>query len=463
MASTRPYRIAIVGAGPAGFYAASALRRLPDLDMDVDLIERLPTPFGLVRYGVAPDHPKIKNVTRVYEKVAADPRVRLIANVTVGRDVTAADLHRFYDAVIYAVGAEADRQLGIPGEELAGCLASTTFVAWYNGHPDYGDFALDLHDRQIAIVGIGNVAIDVARILATSTHTLGRTDIADPALERLRESDVTDIHVLARRGVLEAKCTPSELAELGAIDDVDVLVDERDLVLSRRQEHMRDADPVAAKNLEILRGFRTRPRRNARCIRFRFLTSPIEVLGRNGCVSSLRVCRNEILYAEDGTSTVRATDEESILEVTKVVRAIGYRSVPIPGVPFDTDRAAIRNHAGRVVSADGDPVPREFVVGWAKRGPRGLIGTNKADAAETVEAVREDLLRDGLVPSLPADADAFLDMLEARGVRVVHYADWQLLDRREIARGAREGRPRVKFTRHDDMMRALDATDDDDQ
>jgi ferredoxin--NADP+ reductase len=459
--SDRPLRVVVVGAGPAGFYAAAALLDADAFEVRVDLVERLLAPYGLVRYGVAPDHPKIKNVIRVYERVALDDRVRFLGNVTLGTDVTVEDLHRHYDALVYAVGAQTDRTLGIPGEELGGCLASTVFVAWYNGHPYYADFSLDLAHRSVAVVGIGNVALDVARILAQSASSLATTDIANPALARLRRSDVTDIHVLARRGPVHAKCTPGELQELGRLEGVSVVVDERDLVLDDADTALLDSDRNAAKNLEILRGFAASPGRGDRRVHLHFFASPTEVLGDGGMVTGLRIQRNELRVSDDGSWDLVGSGEDQVLDVTMVIRAIGYRSEPIPGVPFDHTRFLIRNHEGRVIDDSGQVVPREYVVGWAKRGPRGLIGTNKADAAGTIALAREDLHRLGPARDVDPDPDAMARLLEERGVRVIRFAQWQLLDRLEVARGEGEGRPRVKFIRHHEMLDALDGAGDD--
>lgn len=457
--SDRPHRVAVVGAGPAGFYAAAALLDDEAHEVRVDLIERLLAPYGLVRYGVAPDHPKIKNVTRVYERVALDERVRFLGNVTLGEDVTAEALHRYYDAIIYAVGAQSDRMLGIPGEELQGVLSSTTLVAWYNGHPTYADLSIDLGHRGVAVVGIGNVAIDVARILARSSSTLATTDIADHALSRLRQSDVTDIHVLARRGPVHAKCTPGELKELGSLDGVTVVVDPRDLALDPTDEAELEANRNAAKNLEILRGFAEASAgagADGRRVHLHFFASPVEIVGEAGTMTGLRVQRNELRVSDDGSWDLVASGEERELDVTMLVRAIGYRSDPVPGVPFDATRLLIRNDDGRVIDDSGQVVPREYVVGWAKRGPRGLIGTNKVDAAETVVHVRDDLGRLGPSPDVDPDPDGVIRHLEERGVRVIRFAQWQLLDRLEVARGEKEGRPRVKFVRRDEMLDALD-------
>jgi len=459
--TSRPLRVAVVGAGPAGFYAVSSLLDSKDWPVSVDLFERLLAPYGLVRYGVAPDHPKIKSVTRVYERVALDDRVRFLGNVTVGGELPVEDLRRFYDVIIYAVGAQTDRIMGIPGEELAGSISSTAFVSWYNAHPDYADFALTLDHEKVAVVGIGNVALDVARILARSTGELARTDIADPALARLRQSRVTDVHVLARRGPAQAKCTPAELKELGEIEGVDVVVDPKDLVLSPSDEALLARDRQTARNLDILRGFAATPPTNARRVHLRFFVSPIEVVGEHGTVEEIRLERNELQHAPDGSASVVGTGEVELLDVSLVIRAIGYRSVPLPGVPFDERRGLIPNQRGQVIDPDtGSRVEREYVVGWAKRGPQGLIGSNKGDAAETVATLLGDLPDLGLNHRIDPDPEAVLAHAGTLGIRYTEFDHWQLLDRLETDRGEAEGRPRVKFVRTEDMLRQIDGPED---
>lgn len=455
-------RVAIVGAGPAGFYTAAALIDALGETVTIDLIERLLAPYGLVRYGVAPDHPKIKSVARMYERTAESDAVRFIGNVTVGRDITVEELGRFYDVLVFAVGAQTDRLLGIPGEELAGCVSSTAFVAWYNAHPDYADFAMSLDHERAVVVGIGNVAIDVARILAKSAVELSGTDISDTALATLRLSTVRDIYVLARRGPAQAKCTPAELRELGAIDDVGVRVAPRDLELDPDTEAELEGDRNASKNMALFREFAEADTTPSRRVHFRFYTSPIEVLGEAGRTTGLRLRRNRLMRLPEGGTSIVPTEEEETLDASLVIRAIGYRSTPIEGVPFDAARGLVPNDRGRVVDPKtGESVPRRYVVGWVKRGPRGLIGSNKADAQETVAAVSEDLARIGRNPDAPRDPEAILDHLAARGVRTIQFDHWQLLDRLELERGKAQGRPRVKFARTEEMMSRLDEHDRD--
>lgn len=450
----RPLSVAVVGAGPSGFYAVAALLDC-GLQVAVDVFDRLPAPYGLVRYGVAPDHQKIKLVERVFAKAAGDPRVRFFGNVSLGSDVTRDDLLAHYDQVVYAVGAQSDRRLGIPGEELPGSWSSTEFVAWYNGHPDFvgADYRLD--HAEIAVVGIGNVAMDCARVLAKPAEELAATDVAEPALEAFRRSRVTDVHVLARRGPAQAKCTPAELKELGEIEGVEVMVDGAELEAAAAGD-AGELDRQAQKNLEIFRGFAERTaggawREARRRIRFRFLVSPVEVAAAaGGGIAGLTIERNRLVPGADGRLRPRGTGERETLPTSAVIRAIGYRSVPLPGVPFDEEAGLIPNRDGRVIDpAHGAPLGREYVVGWAKRGPSGLIGTNKPDAAETVARMVEDV---PALPAAPRPAEAIERLLAGRGVEWVDFEDWRRLDELECARGKAAGRPRIKLCAVEEML-----------
>lgn len=461
---SRPLRVAVVGAGPSGFYTVAALLDAEPA-VSIDVFDRLPAPFGLVRYGVAPDHQKIKRVARVFEKAALDERVRFFGNVTLGKDVAHHDLVQHYDQVVYAVGGQTDRKLGIPGEDLDNSLSSTAFVAWYSGHPDFMDLELDLECDAAAVVGIGNVAMDVTRILARSADDLATTDISDEALERLRESRVRDVHILSRRGPVQAKCTPPELKELGEIDGVAVVVDPEDLELDPESARALEGDRQATKNLEILRQYaEAGAGADARCrIHFHFLVSPVELLGSDGRVRTVRLERNRLEPREGGYLAAVGTGEHEELPAGLVIRAVGYRSVPLPGVPFDPRRGLIPNEKGRILSepgqegdAAGGYVPGEYVVGWVKRGPTGLIGSNKPDAKETVESMLEDLADLRPADEERARQEAIEEHLRERGVRWVTFSDWQRLDRLEVQKGKAQGRPRVKFCRIEEMLEALD-------
>jgi ferredoxin--NADP+ reductase len=451
-----PLRVAIVGTGPSGMYAAGALLAQPGLHTTVDLFDRLPAPFGLVRYGVAPDHQKIKNVNRIFDKTAQDPRVRFFGNVQLGRDLDRGDLRRHYHQIVYAVGAQADRSMGVPGEELAGSYSSTEFVAWYNCHPDLADVKFELQHERVAVVGVGNVAMDCARILATRAEALAKTDIGDHALEHLRATGIREIWVLARRGPVQAKCSPPELKEIAELDGAQVVVDPAELEIDPASAEELAADRAAQKNLEIFRELAAVPVDPAKVlVHFRFCVSPVEVLGRDGKVAGLRLERNRL--DPDGRGGTRAvgTGEMEDLPVTMVIRAIGYKSLPLVDLPYDARACVVPNREGRVLNSAGDPLPGEYVVGWVKRGPSGLIGSNKPDSAETVQAMIADLPRTEPLPAAAAARSAIPALLAARGVRHVDYDEWRRLDAREVERGKPHGRPRVKFLRLEEMLLEL--------
>jgi ferredoxin/flavodoxin---NADP+ reductase len=454
----RPLRVAIIGAGPSGFYTAGALLDQERYDVSIDMFDRLPTPFGLVRDGVAPDHQKIKAVTRIYEKLATDPRLRFFGNIDFGIHLTREDMWRYYDQVVYAVGTSASRRLDIPGEDFERSYAATDFVGWYNSHPDFADLDFDLTVEDVAIIGNGNVAIDVARILARPVEHLATTDIADHALQRLRESRIKRIHVLGRRGPAQAAFTNPELRELADIEEVDVIVDPADLELDPYSLTILEVEREARRNVETLQYYAARaPRAAPRQIIMRFLVSPLEILGENGHVSAIKLQHNELFRTEDGYLKAQGLNAFEILPVGAVFRAIGYLGVRLPGVPYIPWSGIVPNRGGRVVDNDPEEVlPGEYVVGWAKRGAVGVIGTNKADAVETVTAMLEDV--ESLEPVVDANADprAVEQLLRARQPQVVTYDDWLLIDRIETERGLAEGRPRVKFSRISDMLEAIE-------
>lgn len=453
-----PLRVAIVGSGPSGFYAAEHLQAQPGLVVQIDMYDRLPTPFGLVRGGVAPDHQKIKSVTRVYDRIARHPEFRFYGNVEFGRDLAHEDLVAYYHAVIYAVGARTDRRMGIPREHLPGSHSATEFVGWYNAHPDFRSLSFDLSGPRAVVVGNGNVAMDLARILAASPEALGHTDIAEHALEALSASRVREIVLLGRRGPAQAAFTAKELKELGELADVDVVVDPAELALDPLTEEdlARTPERNRDQNLEVLRALAGRPRRGAaRRVVMRFLASPVEILG-SGQVEALVVARNELYRSDDGTLRPRATHDRETIHTSLVFRAIGYQGVPLPGIPFDALSGVIPNERGRIRdAATGRRVLGEYVVGWIKRGPRGIIGTNKPDSQETVEALLEDL-REGLLEKAEVPRREVLErLLHERRQDYVSYEDWQLIDMLEQERGQAHGAPRVKFSRVEEMLRAL--------
>jgi ferredoxin--NADP+ reductase len=451
-----PLRVAIVGSGPAGFYAAAPLLKDKDRVVQIDIFDRLPTPWGLVRGGVAPDHPNIKAVSRVYEKTAAHPEFRFYGNVEYGRDLTHADLHARYHAVIYAVGAQTDRRLGIPGEDLPGSWAATEFVAWYNGHPDYRELEFDLSCERAVVIGNGNVAADVARMLALTREELAATDVADHALDVLADSGIKEIVVLGRRGPAQAAFTNPELLELGEMTDADVFVDPRDAELdelSRRWLASDEASATARKNVDILGGYAGRePEGKRRRIVLRFLVSPLALLGESH-VEGIRICRNEL--RDEGTG-LRACTTETIEEIPCgiVFRSIGYRGIPLEGLPFDEAAGTIPHDGGRILDEQGAPLRGDYVVGWIKRGPTGIIGTNKRDSQETVDTLLSDL--DAGLLNEPADPsrETLEELLTERAPEHVTYEGWEAIDSAEKAAGEPHGRPRVKLTTTEELLDA---------
>jgi ferredoxin--NADP+ reductase len=457
--NTDVLRVAIIGAGPAGFYAADHLFKKAGSAVEIDMFDRLPTPYGLVRAGVAPDHPRIKSVTKVFDRIAAHPNFRFYGNVEFGRHITLADLREHYHQVVYATGAQSDRRLGIPGEELQGSHSATEFVAWYNGHPDYRDRHFDLSQERVAVVGVGNVAVDVARILCRTVDELAKTDIADHALEALSHSRVREVYLLGRRGPAQAAFTNPEIKELAELADAEVVVQPEEVELDELSRAMlqRNPDPATIKKVEILRGYALQKLvGKSRKLVIRFLVSPVEIIGnRTGHVVGVRLVKN-VLYTANGTLRARPTDWFEELPVGLVFRSVGYRGVPLPGVPFHEDWGIIPNQKGRVIEPDtGELRVGEYVSGWIKRGPRGLIGTNKPDAAETVTCMVEDWEKGLLLnPSRP-EAAAVEELVRQRQPHYFTYADWLRLDELEVARGKAVGRPRVKFTCVEEMLAAL--------
>ena len=458
--SARPLRVAIVGAGPTGFYAADHLLRNPEVVVEVDMFDRLPTPYGLVRLGVAPDHQKIKFVTNAFDKVAASPRFRFYGGVEFGKDVTLADLRAHYHQIVYCTGAQTDRRMGIPGEDLAGSHPATEFVAWYNGHPDYRDCAFDLSQESVAVVGVGNVAADVVRILCRTPEELATTDIADYALEALRKSRVREVYLLGRRGPAQAAFTNPEVRELGELADADItaIPQEVELDTLSRAAVERSQDRATLKKVEMLREYARRaPTGKSRRLVLRFLVSPVELISDGaGRVAAMRLVRNELYATSTGALQPRATDRFEELPAGLVFRSVGYRGVPLPGVPFNESWGVILNDKGRVLDPDTkQPVVGTYAAGWIKRGPTGVIGTNKPDAAETVECMFEDLARGAVLEPTRPEAAAAEALVRQRQPNYVSYTDWLKLNEIEVARGRAQGRPRVKFTSVEEMLAAL--------
>jgi ferredoxin--NADP+ reductase len=445
-------RVAVVGSGPAGFYTASALLT-SDVDVEVDMIERLPTPWGLVRLGVAPDHPKLKEVSRAFERTAKLPGFRFLGNVEFGRDLTQDDLLQLYDAVVYAVGSQSDRRLGIPGEDLAGSWSATSFVAWYNGHPDFQDIPFDLSAERAVVVGNGNVALDVARMLALSEEEIRPTDTTDAAIEAILASPLEEIVVLGRRGPVQASFTTPELKEMGEMVDADVMVDPADLELDDVSEASLETNTNARRNVEVLREFAARePAGRRRRIVFRFCASPSAILGTDR-VEGVEVVRNELVADESGNVRAVPTGESNTISCGLVFRSVGYLAVPLPGVPFDERRATVPNDGGRVLDADGRPLRGVYCAGWVKRGPTGVIGTNKKDATETIALLLDDA-RAGVLQRGDPDADAAAvdRLLAERGAQAVTYSGWEAIDTVERGRGEPAGRPRIKLTTWEELL-----------
>jgi ferredoxin--NADP+ reductase len=444
-----PLKVAIIGSGPSGFYAAESLLQSEHI-VEVDVLERLPVPYGLVRHGVAPDHPRLKEVAETYAMIAQHPRFSFTGNVAFGRDVSLEDLTNCYHAVIFATGAATDRKLNIPGEEFAGVHAATSFVGWYNGHPDFRDLKFDLSGESAAIIGQGNVAIDVCRILAKSPDELRETDIAAHALEVLAESRIRDIHVIGRRGPVQARFTTKELRELGQLAECDPYVDPANLHLNDicRQELSDVREPTRAKNFEIFKSFSTRKQeKSKRCV-FHFLSSPREARGVTK-LQELVLERNQ-LTGPRGRQEAVGTGEFMTIAADLMICSVGYRGAPLPGLPFDDALGTIPHANGRISTMDS-PTPL-YATGWIKRGPSGIIGTNRADSIATVTTLLSDM------PSLPSGPKpgraALQSLLEDRSVKSVSFDEWKVIDRAEKERGAPFGKPREKFTTIPEMLSA---------
>ncbi len=453
-------RVAIIGSGPSGFYAADHLLKQRDPEIHVDMYERLPTPFGLVRGGVAPDHEKIKSVTKLYSRIASHERFRFYGNIEFGKDLSRFDLSAHYRGIIYAVGAQTDRKLGIPGEDLRNSFAATEFVGWYNGHPDYHDYDFDLTGiKRVAVIGVGNVAMDVARILARTPDELYGTDIANYALDSIRRSEVEEIYILGRRGPAQAAFTNPEIKELGEMADADIIVDCDDASLDELSAtHLKKArDRSAIRNVKILQSYVDRGLTGkSRRIIMRFLVSPSAIIGVDK-VAALRIVKNELYLDEHGNLRPRATDQTETIPVDMIFRSVGYRGVPLPDVPFYDRWGTIPNDRGRVLTKHEGKVrlTGNYVVGWIKRGPSGIIGTNKPDAIETAERFLEDLQTGDVLQPRDSREEAILELARSRQPSFISFDEWKILDEIELQRGADMGRSRVKFTTVEEMLEAL--------
>ena len=450
----RPLRVAVVGAGPSGFYAAAALLKEEDFEVTVDMFDRLIAPHGLVRYGVAPDHQNIKAVAKTYDRTVAEPGFRYFGNVDFGKDITHAELRRHYDVIFYATGAQTDRRLNIPGEDLPNSMSATEFVAWYNGHPDHRDLNPDLSCEAAIVVGVGNVAMDVARILVKSVDELKGTDITDYALEALAKSNIKDVYIVARRGPAQVKFTNVEIREFGHLAIADAIVLDGELRLDRASSAAIEGDTAMQKNLDYLRayaeiGSRGKPRH----VHFRFLLSPVEIIGENGKIVAVKMEKNQLRPVAAGDITATGTGVFETIPAGLILRSVGYKGVPLPDVPYDARKGTIPNEHGRILDpATERIIGGEYVVGWAKRGPTGVIGTNKPDSIESVNSMLEDLQKQKIEAAADPNPDAVVALLKERGVRYVTADEWRQIDAAEVAAGKEQGKPRVKFVERDEMF-----------
>lgn len=445
------YRAAVVGAGPAGFYAAESLLKATAPSFTVDLIERLPMPYGLVRYGVAPDHQKIKSVTKAFDKVGSNPHCRFLGNVRLGRDVSATELLASYDVVILCMGCETDRKLGIAGEELRGCYPATKFVAWYNGHPDFRDFSVSLEGTHAIVVGAGDVSMDITRMLCRTPAELQETDIAPYAAKVFEQSKLKRVSIVIRRGPEHTPFALKELHDIVELGNVTVKVDGSAVAAALADES--NTDTMVRRKLEYLAQLAQRqdPDRE-RVVELLFHRSPIEIRGQNGRITQVKLAKNAVVKDAQGVARAATTSDSEWLDAELVFPAVGYRAEPTAGLAFDDKRGIVPNQDGRVLDSAGQRVPRLYSAGWLKRGPSGVIGTNKLDANETVNVVLEDLRAGSPAPVAGSGLDA---LLKQRGVRVVSFADWQRLDSTERTRGEAVGKVREKFTSVEDALAAL--------
>ncbi len=453
---SQPLRVAIFGSGPAAFYAADYLFKQKQFAIDVDMFDRLPVPYGLVRYGVAPDHLKIKQVTKVFDGIASNPRYRFFGNVAYGKHVKLAELKEYYHQIIFATGAQTDRRMGIPGEDLLGSHPATEFVGWYNGHPDYRDSQWQLDAEQAAVVGVGNVAIDVARVLSLTRDELWASDAAEYAVEALSRSRIKDVHLLGRRGPAQAAFTNPEIKELSELADADFVTRRDETQLDQLSAVSIADDRVAKAKVEILQNAAVeRPLTKPRRLELRFLVSPVELTG-DGHVRHMKLVHNTLVASETGSLSAKATDQFENLDVGLVFRSVGYRGVPLPDVPFNDRWGVIANERGRVIDpASKQPVVGLYTSGWIKRGPSGVVGTNKPDSVETVTCLLEDFSTGSTLHPANADAASAEAFISQRQPLWFSYADWKRLDELEQAKGKACGRPRVKFTSVEEMKQAL--------
>jgi ferredoxin--NADP+ reductase len=447
-----PLTVAVIGAGPSGFYAAEALIK-SGLSVQIDMYDRLPSPYGLVRNGVAPDHPKLKQAILLFDKIAEAQQYNFIGNVEVGKDISVEELKAAYHALIFCCGAEVDRRLGIPGEDLPGSYSATEFVGWYNGHPDYRDKVFDLSNETAVIIGQGNVAADICRILAKTIDELQQTDIAQHALDTLANSKVRDIYVMGRRGPAQAKFTSKELKEFGLLENCDPAIDLKELALNEasREELEEKSNAGARKIYELFQNYakRENSHKPKRC-HFQFLRSPVEIFGTEK-IDHIVIERNQ-LSGNPFDQSAHGTGDTYKLKTGILFRSIGYKGLCIPGIPFDESRGIFPNQNGRITD-NGNIVPQMYVAGWIKRGPTGIIGTNRACSVETVASLLADLEKLDSTENKPA-ANAIYPLLNERGVCYIGFSEWKLIDSKEVERGKIQNKPREKYTSINEMLTA---------
>jgi len=453
------YRVAIVGSGPAGFFAADHLLKNKELNIEIDMYDKLPTPFGLVRSGVAPDHQKIKTVTKVYDKIAANPKFKFFGLIEYGHHITLEDLKHHYHQVLFATGAQTDRRLNIPGEDLNRSHTATEFVAWYNSHPDFADLEFDLSGKKIAIIGMGNVAVDVARILCRSEEELSKTDIAGYAFEKLVNSNVKEVFMIGRRGPAQAAFTNPELKELGNLDIADCLILKEESQLDDLTTQYLSDNPERSieRKLEMISEYSNHTKTKEKSLTIRFLLSPTEIIpDEDGNVKAIKLVKNALSKSDDGSLRPKATEENEILEVDMVFRSIGYSGIPLPEIPFKESWGIIPNKNGRITDiSEENTLTGLYCTGWIKRGPTGVIGTNKTDSAETVALMIEDINNNNTFQPENTESEKIEALIKERNPEYVDYEDWLKIDSEEIARGEKVGRPRVKFTKIDDIKKHL--------
>jgi len=453
------YRVAIVGSGPAGFFAADHLFKNSELNIEIDMYDKLPTPFGLVRSGVAPDHQKIKTVTKVYDKIAANPKFRFYGLIEYGKHISLDDLKQHYHQVLFATGAQTDRRMNIPGEDLNRSHTATEFVAWYNGHPDFADLEFDLSVEKIAIIGMGNVAVDVARILCRSKEELSKTDIAEYAYEKLINSNVKEVYMIGRRGPAQAAFTNPELKELGNLEIADCLILKEESHIDDLTNQYLSDNPERSieRKVEMIAEYSNHTKTKNKSLTIRFLLSPTEIIpDKDGNVKAIKLVKNALSKSKDGSLRPKATDEYEILDVDMVFRSIGYHGIPLPEIPFKESWGIIPNNNGCITDIrEENTLTGLYCTGWIKRGPTGVIGTNKTDSAETVTHMFEDINKNNTFNPENPTSDKIEALIKERNPEYVDYEDWLKIDQEEIAKGEKVGRPRVKFTNIEDIKKHL--------